>query len=194
MFLADWEIDNCIKSKEIIIDPYDSSLLNPCSLNFRLGGTVAEVKASGTRPTTLERSFGLHKTFIDPKDPSSFTTETFQIPLLGFILDPGKFILAGMLEHITLADNILSQIVGRSSLGRIGLGNSEVSGLIDPSFKGGITLELFNHSQEPLLLTAGMSIGQMCFQRIQTPKIPYSKKKNSKYYNQRAGQPSLGVD
>lgn len=74
-----------------------------------------------------------------------------------------------------------------SSLGRLGLAAHVTAGFIDPGFTGHITLELVNHAPRPLLLHAGMRIGQMCVFQLSGPaRWPYGTQGvGSRYQGQR---------
>jgi len=86
----------------------------------------------------------------------------------GFIiLEPMRFVLAAT-ERVSLNNGLVGQVAGKSSLARLGL-IVESAGFIDPGFNGSITLELCNVSPNPILLTPGMAIAQICVSRLDTP-------------------------
>jgi len=90
-----------------------------------------------------------------------------------YYLRPGDFCLASTIEVFDMPLNVVGFVVGKSTYAREGL-MIEVAGLIDPGFKGDITLELKNlHQQNPIILETGQSIGQVYFmytdERVDTP-------------------------
>ena len=103
-----------------------------------------------------------------------------------FILHPGEFALGSTLEKLTLSNDIVSRIEGKSSLGRLGLLIHSTAGFIDPGWDGNLTLELANVSRLPITLYYGMRIGQISFQEMTTEvENPYgSAKLKSRYKGQ----------
>ena len=78
-----------------------------------------------------------------------------------FIMHPGTFCLGLMMETITLPDDIVARVDGKSSLGRLGLLVHATAGYVDPGWTGK-TLHLYfiNQSQipAPIALYYGMRI------------------------------------
>ena len=103
-----------------------------------------------------------------------------------FILHPGEFALGCTRECITLPDDIVARLEGKSSLGRLGLIIHSTAGYVDPGWHGQLTLELSNVANLPIALYSGMRIGQISFLRMTTPvENPYgSSKLGSKYQGQ----------
>ena len=98
---------------------------------------------------------------------------------------PSQFLLASTLERVEIPDWLCATVWGRSSTARRGLFIHITAGLIDPGYKGNITLELYNASTEYIPLTYGMGISQLIFDRLETPTDrPYgSDGLGSKYQN-----------
>ena len=125
--------------------------------------------------------------YIDLKDEIPDLTEEVKIKKdVPFILHPGEFALGSTLEKLTLSNDIVSRIEGKSSLGRLGLLIHSTAGYIDPGWDGNITLELANVSRLPKTLYYGMRIGQISFQEMTTEvENPYgSAKLKSRYKGQ----------
>src|SRR5687768_16937544 len=103
-----------------------------------------------------------------------------------FILHPGEFVLGQTLEAISLPDDVVARLEGRSSLGRLGLLIHSTAGYVDPGWKGNLTLELSNVANLPIALYAGMGIGQISFFAMSGPvERPYgSTGLGSKYQGQ----------
>ena len=79
-----------------------------------------------------------------------------------FYLHPGDFAIARSLEYVALPSHISGQAGGRSSWGRLGLVIATAT-LVQPRFRGTITLELANLGTVPLVLYVGMRVAQVSF-------------------------------
>lgn len=131
-------------------------------------------------------------TLIDPRCSDEYTKEyTIPVQVPSFTLHPGEFILASSVERIALADNMVGQVAGKSSLARMGI-QVESAGYFDPGWDGQATLELVNLTQRPVLLYPGMRIAQMIFIRASSSaERPYgSPGLGSKYKGQTGPTPS----
>ena len=96
--------------------------------------------------------------------------------------------LAGSgLERVTLPDDLVARLEGKSSLGRLGLLIHSTAGFIDPGWDGHVTLELSNVANLPITIYPGMKIGQISFMQMTEPAAtPYgSDSIGSKYKGQR---------
>lgn len=180
MLLSDIDIEGFIDSGDITITPYDRSLLQPSSIDVRLGRQF--------------RIFNSNRyTHIDPAQQQDDLTTLVELDLREcFILHPGEFALATTMETIALSDLLAARLEGKSSLGRLGLMTHSTAGFIDPGFSGQITLELSNVSNLPIKLYPGMKIGQVCFFELRTPaaRLYGDEHLASKYQNQRGPTPS----
>lgn len=180
MLLSDIDIEGYINSRDITITPYDRSLLQPSSIDVRLGRQF--------------RTFNSNRyTHIDPAQQQDDLTTLVELDLREcFILHPGEFALATTMETIALSDLLAARLEGKSSLGRLGLMTHSTAGFIDPGFTGQITLELSNVSNLPIKLYSGMRIGQVCFFELRNPvRLAYGDEhRASKYQHQRGPTPS----
>ena len=180
MLLSDRDILAEIHAKRIEIDPYDETMVQPSSIDFRLDRYF--------------RVFENHRyPHIDPAaDQSDLTRLVEPVGDEPFILHPGEFVLGSTLEVVTLPDDLAARVEGKSSLGRLGLLTHATAGFVDPGFSGHVTLELANVATLPIKLYPGMKIGQLCFFRLSSPaEHPYgSAKHGSRYQGQRGPTPS----
>ncbi len=180
MVLSDVSIRRLIASGRIGIDPYDPSLMQPASLDVR-ADRLFRVFRNSRYP------------YIDVKRKQEELTELVEIdddeP---FILHPGEFVLGSTLERVTLPDDLVARLEGKSSLGRLGLLIHSTAGFIDPGWDGHVTLELSNVASLPITIYAGMKIGQLSFVQMSEPtEVPYgSGTLGSKYQGQRGPTPS----
>ncbi len=102
-----------------------------------------------------------------------------------FYLHPGELALAVTLESVTLPDNVVGWLDGRSSLARLGLMVHVTAHRIDPGWHGHIVLEFFNSGKLPLALRPGMVIGALSFEPMSgSADRPYNRRQDAKYKNQ----------
>jgi len=182
MFLSDYDISVLIERARqgcpdgLLVDPFDESHLGPASLDVTLSGTF--------------RIFPVGHGIIDVREDSAKVTEELKWnPELPFHLEPGHFVLGSTIEYFEIPNNIVAQIEGRSSLGRLGLVVHSTAGFVDPGFKGTLTLELGNMTNKPVMLNVGMRVAQVWFARLLHPAmVPYGRR--GKYQGQRGPIPS----
>lgn len=104
-----------------------------------------------------------------------------------FFLHPGELALAVTLESVTLPDNLVGWLDGRSSLARLGLMVHVTAHRIDPGWHGRIVLEFFNSGKLPLALRPGMLIGALSFEPLSRASArPYNQRQDAKYCNQQS--------
>jgi len=175
MLLSDRDIKAELDSGRIGLEPYESAMIQPSSIDVRLD--------------RFFRLFDNHKyAVIDPAEDQPDLTRLVEPegddP---FVLHPGEFVLGSTYESVTLPDDVAARLEGKSSLGRLGLLTHSTAGFIDPGFTGHVTLELSNVATLPIKLWPGMKIGQMCFFRLSSPaEAPYgSGASGSRYQGQR---------
>jgi len=102
-----------------------------------------------------------------------------------FFLHPGELALAATLESVTIPDDLVGWLDGRSSLARLGLMVHVTAHRIDPGWCGQIVLEIFNSGKLPLALKPGMDICAINFEILSSPaEKPYNKRADAKYKNQ----------
>jgi dCTP deaminase len=171
MILVDWQLRDRIARGHIRIDPYDPNLVQPNSVDIRLGNHFVW--------------YNPDEQVIDPYDKASVIADVGETHADSFILAPGQFVLAETLECIGLPDNIVATIEGKSSIARLGVTLHQTGGWIDAGFRGTITLEMANVNARPVKVYAGMPIGQLVFYTTERAENPYDKKIDAKYLNQR---------
>ena len=180
MILSDRDILEGIRAGRIGIDPFDSRDVQPSSVDLHVDRYF--------------RTFhNARYPYIDVKKPMDGLTELIDVKEdEPFILHPGEFVLGSTLEYVTLPDDLVARLEGKSSLGRLGLLIHSTAGYVDPGFEGHLTLELSNVANLPITIYPGMKIGQISFFRLTSPaEHPYgSKKAGSKYQGQRGPTPS----
>ena len=169
MILSDWQIT--ARCNGGMVTPFDPELVNPASLDVRLGDTLL-----------IESAEGLELV------PYPLAGHTEQNP---YPLRPGQFVLACTVETFNLPDDIAAQFMLKSSRAREGIEHL-MAGYADPGFNGVMTLELHNSRQlHPVALWPGMKIGQMVFhQMAATPQRSYAV--TGRYNGSPTVQGSLG--
>lgn len=109
-------------------------------------GTVSVNLRLGRKFTTFKQGFPEHITSIRVR-PSLFRSEdlwTHRVDQEHFELAPGGFVLAQTLEVVTMPNDLMGLVEGRSTWARAGVGVHLTAPKIDPGFKGPITLEISN--------------------------------------------------
>ena len=175
MVLSDRTIRRLLAEGRIGIAPYEPELMQPSSLDVR-----------------VDRYFRVFRNsrypYIDVKSEQEELTELVEVEEdEAFILHPGEFVLGSTLERVTLPDDLVARLEGKSSLGRLGLLIHSTAGFIDPGWDGHVTLELSNVANLPITIYPGMKIGQVSFMQMTEPATtPYgSEAIGSKYKGQR---------
>ncbi len=175
MVLSDRTIKEEIARGRIIIDPLDSTCIQPASVDLHLDRKLLVFR-------TWRYPF-----YIDVRQNTEDLTELVEMEEdKSFFLQPGEFVLASTLELIVLPDDLVARLEGKSSLGRIGLLIHSTAGYVDPGWRGHLTLELSNVAKLPITPYYKMRIGQIYFLRLTSPvERPYgSAGLGSKYQGQ----------
>jgi dCTP deaminase len=90
------------------------------------------------------------------------------VPLGGYVnIHPHQFVLAQALEYLRLPIDLMAYVVGRSTLGRLGLTVATAIG-VHPGYAGCLTLELRNLGETPLTLRPGQTVAQLFFHLVKT--------------------------
>ncbi len=163
MILGDKDIKTLIRNGCIVLPDKVDPLVNPASLNVRLGNTFLIPKRRLFR--------GVH--LGDAMDYKRYEVRNGE----EFCLLPGSFALATTLEQFFIPSTMAAYVQGRSSIGRAGL-TVQNAGYVDPGFHGAITLELKNETRNPIYLCPGYPVAQMIFEECTPVDRPYEGKYN----------------
>jgi dCTP deaminase len=136
MILTGSAIFSAVQAGHICIDPFDRANLNPNSYNYHLGETLLELSPDGR----IER--------VLPFGPA------------GHILKPGRLYLGSTSEQIG-SDKFVTLLLGRSSLGRLGIFLNVTADLGHLGSQSNWTLELTG--VQPVRIYPKMKIGQVSF-------------------------------
>lgn len=132
-----------------IVDTVDAEMIQPASIDLRLGDRIA-VLTEDDEDIEFEEG------------PVFYEEKAFN----GCIaLNPMDFILAHTQETITIPDGYVAMVHGRSSTGRKGL-FVQNAGWIDTGFSGQLTLELFNATNKTLYVPVGIRICQLTVAKV----------------------------
>lgn len=165
MILSGAEIQRRL-GEDILIDGFDPARINPNSYNLTLHDELMvyeEVVLDMAKPNRVRR---------------------MTIPEEGLVLSPNQLYL-GRTSERTTTHNLVPQIEGRSSIGRLGLFVHVTAGFGDVGFSGYWTLEMF--AVQPVRIYAGVPICQIIYHELTGEITEYA----SKYQHNRDIQPSL---
>lgn len=158
-------------------DPVDPVALQPASVDLTLGthwlwpranvrrecyiavSGVQEVH--GTKVAVPPGHYGFCDQYTDtalPMEYDAFEADAFWLPAHGFVL-------ARTRETIALSTGLFAMVEGRSSVGRLGI-TAQNAGVVDPGFRGTITLELSNELPYPILVRSGFRCCQLVVSRV----------------------------
>jgi dCTP deaminase len=180
VILSDATLREYLGSGYIHLEPYDPDLVQPASVDVRLGTEFRVMRNSRI-------------THIDPFVEQTKLMDTVSVPEgEPFVLHPGEFALGHTSEVVGCPDDIVGVVNGKSSLGRLGIQVHATAGFIDPGFRGTVVLELSNVSNLPILLRPGMKIAQLVFQKLdRKAERPYGHPDlKSKYQGQQGATAS----
>lgn len=182
MRLCDRDIIQWLDDGKLVIEPRP-----PIE---RINGATADVRL-GNQFRVFQ---GHTAAYIDLSGPKAEVNEALERVMSdeivlpegeAFYLHPGELALAVTLESVTLPDNVVGWLDGRSSLARLGLMVHVTAHRIDPGWHGQIVLEFFNSGKIPLALRPGMVIGALSFEPMSgSADRPYNRRQDAKYKNQ----------
>ena len=147
MFWNDERLNNWASRNGVT--PYDRTLINPASIDLRLGDHYRLPTAVGW-------------------------SEPLLIVKEGLTLKPGQFVLLHTLETTTIPTNAAALLFLKSSTCRRGLEHLH-AGYGDPGFCGQWTLEVINHWPYPQTIHAGERLFQLCLVDCSIPVVSYAK-------------------
>ncbi len=126
--LTDRQIKNLVASGELVINPFDETLVQPATIDLR---AHHKVLASPLGENKLGR-------VIDLREDDD-----------GYQIMPGQMVGVLSFEHLEFPSNISGRFGIRSSFARKGI-NAFGGIQLDPGFKGRLTLNLLNVGPEPI--------------------------------------------
>lgn len=166
MILSGQEIQARL-GKDICIEPFEPSRLNPNSYNL----------------TLHDEMMVYEEVVLDMRKANR--VRRIKVPPEGLVLQPSQLYLGRTVER-TETRNLVPMIEGRSSVGRLGLFVHVTAGFGDVGFCGYWTLEMF--AVQPVRVYPGVAICQIIYHDILGPFTEYA---SNKYQNNTDIQPSL---
>lgn len=170
MVLSDHDILSSVESGKLTIEPFDETHVEPASVDLRLGKEFKIAVPKQSEPIDLHKSYD---------ENIAWQVETGSVTIR-----PEQFVLATTMERVEVPDSLVATVLGRSSLGRLGISVHQTAGYIDPGFEGQITLELSNHGPVPVTLHTGDRTCQIVFEELTSGVMnPYGHE-GSQYQDQ----------
>ena len=155
--LNDWEIGS--RGPEIIT-PFREERVQPASYDLALGSEFIVFNAH-------------EELFLDLGDLRDRSAQRIKTNK-GVVLHPGEFVLGVTEERITLPNNIVGRLEGKSSIGRLGVLIHVTAGFVDPGWDGCLTLEIYNVRKIPVILRPGLPFCQISFYLMEAAALtPY---------------------
>lgn len=127
-----------------MVTPYDPALVNPASIDLRLGYEYRRWGSDG---------WGVQHTAAAGE---------------GILMQPGEFLLCCSLETVRIPVTGCAALFSKSSTGRRGIEHLH-AGWIDPGFEGQLTWELKNVTPSVATLTVGAPLMQLVVYSLTAP-------------------------
>lgn len=146
-----------------------SPLLSPkqvgqSSIDLRMG-TVVLMARAGRQSHVDPKAYRKSTEHIDLERQQQ-KHERFSIPFGdAFLLHPGSLALVPTLEWVHIPSYLQGVVTARSSWAREGL-NIATATIINPHYRGIITLELANFGEIPIRLSPGLRIAQLALYEL----------------------------
>ena len=123
--------------------------------------------------TDIQRRIGEGLIVLDPFDAACVNGGGYDLRVNTDIqIPPGRSLLAATLERVELGDEMVGTLHIRSSLARAGIIASLA--LIDPGFRGQLTIMLYNSSSKDFILRRGERFVQLAIHLLSTKtRRPY---------------------
>ncbi|MBP30468.1 dCTP deaminase [Methylobacterium sp.] len=93
----------------------------------------------------------------------------------GVTLAHGQFALLSSIEHFWMPNDVIGRVADKSTWARRGIAVQNT--VIEPGWRGWLTLEVSNHGRLPISIQAGDPIAQIVFEQMMAPpERPYDGK------------------
>ena len=183
MRLSDRDKEESLAAGQIKIVPApENNMISGVSVDIRLGNEFRVFQVH----TAAYFDLSGPKADVQKAMNSVMSDEIFIADGDAFFLHPGELALAVTYESVTLPDNIVGWLDGRSSLARLGLMVHVTAHRIDPGWSGQIVLEFYNSGKLPLALRPKMKIAALNFETMSSSADrPYNKREDAKYKDQK---------
>jgi len=151
MILSDFDLENMLKEKRLIIKPFNKEIIRENGVDLRLADEV------GFHNPMLAEDF-----VIDPSMQEHVDKEyLIERNKKEIILHPRQQVLLSTIEYLKMPNNLMGFVELRSTWARHGLLIPPT--IIDAGFEGTITLEVFNASMYKIKLRPGLRFAHVIF-------------------------------
>ena len=164
MNLSDVNIRELLKSGELKITPLKLGQIGPASIDLTLDDEFWVFKEKYLKSDNVD----LKKV--------SFNEATKKIRAESVTLKSQEMVLGITRETITMPENLVGRLEGRSRFARMGLAVHVTSSVVQPGSNNRQVLEIVNMAPFTVTIHAGMRISQLVLQHLESPtRKPYSK-------------------
>ncbi|MBI3103442.1 dCTP deaminase [Candidatus Daviesbacteria bacterium] len=176
--LPDWAIKEYIKKGIIKIDPLPKDWeqsVDEVTIDFHLGNKLRVFTGDGwdiidTKHTTKQEMESMMKLIeLKPGQP--------------FVLSDKDFVIATTMEKLTLPDDIVGHLHGKSSLARLGIAVHSTAARFDPGWDGHPVLEFGTFLKgKRVVIYEGAPICAFSFEKLAAPVArSYKSSPNNRY-------------
>jgi dCTP deaminase len=175
--LSDKHIENYYRQGELTVEPFISSQvsndvisygLSSCGIDLRLGRNFKVVDPGA-------------ECIIDSKKVSKHIFTSYN-DKDSVVIPANGFCLAEAVEYIEMPRFLMGLVTLKSTIARCGI--NAPSTVVEPGWKGRLTLELANQTPLPVKLYAGEGIVQILFIELSSPcSVSYADRRG-KYQDQ----------
>lgn len=175
--LPDFALKDYIKKGKIKIDPAPpdwEEQVDEVTIDFHLGDTLRVFSNSGLN--TIDTRF-------TSKEDIEKMMELIELkPGQPFILTENDFVIATTRERLTLPDDVIGHLHGKSSLARLGIVVHSTAARFDPGWDGHPVLEFGTFLKgKRIVIYEGAPICAFSFEKL-SAKVEHSYKKNPRTY------------
>lgn len=173
-----------LKSGTLVVSPILSpDQLGASSVDLRMG-TVALMSRAGSQSHVNPAAYlprtgtSNHGQIRDQQQKH----ERFDVPFgKSLLLHPGSLVLVPTLEWVVLPNDLQGIVTARSSWAREGL-NIATATIINPGYRGIVTLELANFGEIPIRLSPGLRLAQLAlYELVFDSQVNYTPKKKGQF-------------
>lgn len=172
MILTDKKIRELSMNNQLVV-PFKEERLQSESYDVTLGDTITVFKKEVR--------------CLDIAEQSSIDSiyEELNIQKDGYVVSPKEYVLVSLEEIVSLPENISAHIRPKTRYTRLGLIVSDQH--CNSTYVGHLRLGLFNATDYPIRIRAGVSIAQLVFDELsETPseEKQYRNKEDARYQNE----------
>ena len=163
MILSDNDIRKMLKAGKMKIAPLEDGQIGPASVDLTLSDEWYFFKDEFSRKIVDLDVTGFQEAF-EMKKAKTIT------------LKPGELCLGKTVERISLPEDVMGKLEGRSRYARMGVIIHTTSALVQPGSDNRQVLEIVNLAPFPIMLHSGMRLSQVVFERLESATgKPYAK-------------------